>query len=89
MQRRQANVTSAHGIHARPAAKIALTASRFRSSVRLVYNGRAADARSFLAVALLCVSVGGTILIETSGPDELEAANSLVRLIEGDFGQRA
>ena len=82
MQTRQVNVANDLGVHARLAAQIVRLASRFRCSVSLAFNGRTANARNILAVMLLAASVGSTISIEASGPDEAEALEALSSLIE-------
>jgi phosphocarrier protein HPr len=82
MQTRQVNVANSLGVHARLAAHIVQLASTFRCSVSLAFNGRTANARNILAVMLLAASVGSTILIEASGPDEAEALEALSSLIE-------
>jgi len=87
MQTRQVNVGNTHGLHARLAAQIVRVASRFTCSVSLAFKGRTANARNILAVMLLAASVGGTILIEASGPDEAEALDALSSLI-GDRSER-
>jgi phosphocarrier protein len=81
MQTRQVNLGNALGLHARLAAQIVHVASRFTCSVSLAFKGRTANARSVLAVMMLAASVGGTILIEASGPDEAEAVEALSSLI--------
>jgi phosphocarrier protein len=81
MQTRQVNVANTLGIHARLSAQIALLASRFKCSVSLAFNGRTANARNILAVMLLAASVGSTIMIEATGPDETEAIEALTVLI--------
>ena len=81
MQTRQVNVASTLGIHARLAAQIVHLASRFSCSVSLAFKGRKANARNVLAVMLLAASVGSSILIEASGPDEAEALEALSSLI--------
>jgi phosphocarrier protein len=81
MQTRRVRVANSLGVHARLAAQIVHLASRFRCSVSLAFNGRTANARNVLAVMLLAASVGGTILIEASGPDEAEAVDALSSLI--------
>jgi phosphocarrier protein HPr len=86
MQVRQVNVGNTLGLHARLAAQIVHVASRFTCSVSLAFKGRTANARNILAVMLLAANVGGTILIEASGPDEAAAVEALSSLI-GD--QRA
>jgi phosphocarrier protein HPr len=83
MQTRQVNVGNALGVHARLAAQIVHVASRFTCSVSLAFKGRTANARNILAVMLLAASVGGSILIEASGPDEAEAIDALSSLIGG------
>jgi len=81
MQQRHVYVTIPLGIHARVSAKIVLLASKFKSSVSLAFNGRTANASSIVEVMLLAAKVGSTIIIETSGPDEREAIEALIRLI--------
>ena len=85
MQTRQVSVANSLGLHARLAAQIVQRASGFRSSVSLVFKGRTANARSFLAVVLLAASVGSTIWIEASGPDEAEALDALSGLISDRY----
>ena len=87
MQTRQVKVGNTLGLHARLAAQIVQVASRFTCSVSLAFKGRTANARHILAVMLLAASVGGTILIEASGPDEAEALDALSSLI-GDPAER-
>ena len=87
MQTRLVKITNRFGLHARACAKVVQVASRFHCSVSLVWNGRRASARSMLAVMLLAASVGATIRVETSGPDETEAMTAMVQLIAGQFGE--
>jgi phosphocarrier protein len=81
MQTRQVNIANSLGLHARLAAQIVVLASRFRSNVSLAFKGRTANARNVIAVMLLAASVGSTIRIEASGPDEAEALEALSSLI--------
>jgi len=81
MQTRQVNVANDLGLHARLAAQVVHVSSRFRSRVSLAFKGRKASAQNVLAVMLLAASVGSTILIEATGPDELEAIDALTSLI--------
>ena len=83
MQKRQVHVANRLGLHARLAAQVVYLASTFRSNVSLAFKGRKADARNVLAVMLLAASVGSTISIEVSGPDEAEALDALTNLIGG------
>jgi phosphocarrier protein len=87
MQIRLIELTNRLGLHARACAKIVRVASQFRCNISLVWNGRCASARSIMAVMLLAASVGATIRVETSGPDEAEAMTAMVELIAGQFGE--
>ena len=81
MQKREIVVRIAYGLHARAAARLTILASRFKSTVTLVANGRRADARSVIAVMILAAGVGARVYIETSGPDEIAAMSAVTRLI--------
>jgi phosphocarrier protein HPr len=81
MQVRKVHVANDLGLHARLAAQIVHLASRFSSSISLAAKGRTANARHVMAVMLLAASVGSTISIEASGPDETEAVEALSSLI--------
>jgi len=87
MQTRFVKLTNRFGLHARACAKVVQVASRFRSSVSLIWNGRRASARSIVAVMLLAAGMGATIRLEISGPDESEAMTAMVQLIAGQFGE--
>lgn len=71
------------GLHARPAAAVARTASSFVS--RITVNG--ADARSVLALVALG-AVGGTeVVLDAAGPDARRAVTALVAELEEGFGE--
>ena len=88
MQTRDIGITNRLGLHARAAAQIVRLALQFRCTVSLVVNGRRASARSMLAVMMLAASVGSTVRLETSGPDEAAAMTAMVRLIGEGFGEK-
>lgn len=71
-----------HGIHARPAARIAACARQFQSTVELKVADRSASARSPIAMMALDVRKGATIEIAAEGPDSQAAADALKALIE-------
>jgi phosphocarrier protein len=87
MQKREVRIVNRLGLHARAAAKIVYVASKYRCSVVLDFGNRHANARNILAVMLLAASMGSTITIETSGPDESEAMSAVTRLVAERFGE--
>jgi phosphocarrier protein len=85
---RELKIVNQLGLHARPSAKIAQLASRFRSNVALVFNGQRANARSIIAVMLLAANMGATIYVEANGPDEEDAVSAIAELVNDRFGER-
>jgi phosphocarrier protein HPr len=87
MQKREVRIVNRLGLHARAAAKIVYVASRYRCTIALAFGSRQANARNILAVMLLAASMGSTITIETSGPDESEAMSAVTQLVSDRFGE--
>ena len=75
------------GLHARASAKLSQTANQFKSDVHLGRNGNRVNAKSIMGVMMLAAAKGTSILIETSGPDETEALQAVVSLIQDKFGE--
>jgi phosphocarrier protein HPr len=63
------------------------TASRFRSQVALVCEGRRRDGKSILGVLLLAAGQGSRLTLEVDGPDEEKAMAALERLVAEGFGE--
>ena len=87
MQKRDIEITNKLGLHARASAKITQTATRFQCEVNLLRNDRRVNAKSIMSVMMLAAGKGITIQIETDGPDEADAMQALVALIEDKFGE--
>lgn len=78
-----------HGIHARPAARIAETARKFVAEVALAAVNRRASAKSPVGVMSLAIRHGDTIQVVASGLDAEAAVAAIVELIEGGMGEGA
>ena len=89
MQTRDIEITNSLGLHARASAQIVRLASQFRCSVAVIFQGRRASARSIVAVMMLAATMGSTIRLETSGPDEAAAMSAMVELVANRFGEQA
>ncbi len=79
------SVTNAHGLHARPAARLVSLVRSFDAAVRLtnVRTGRGpVDAASLSRVATLNAREGDTLRVDTSGPDA-DRAMTAVRDLAG------
>jgi phosphotransferase system HPr (HPr) family protein len=64
-------------LHARPAGVFVRTAMRFSSRIVVSYAGRAADAKSILAVLALGATGGATLQVRAHGDDAAEALAAL------------
>ncbi len=73
------------GLHARAAVKFMNLANRFASSVRIEKDGNEIDGKSILGILTLAAVQGSEITLKISGPDETQAFNALVALIEKKF----
>jgi phosphocarrier protein len=87
--RREIAIRNRLGLHARAAARFVHTASRFRSRVTASRDGRAMDGKSILGILLLAASQGAAIEVTVEGPDEDQAMEALVSLVEDGFGEEA
>lgn len=70
------------GLHARPATFFIQKANEFKASIWLEKDDRRVNAKSLLGVLSLGANGGTTIKVIADGPDEVEAVNALVSLVE-------
>jgi len=75
------------GLHARAASKLVNTAAEFQSNVSVFRDERRVNAKSIMGVLMLAAPAGTELRIECDGPDESEALEALVALIEDRFGE--
>jgi phosphocarrier protein FPr len=77
------------GLHARPAARVVETVSRFDATVTVTdeTTGRGpADARSLFALSTLGANEGHAIVVQATGPDAEPALAALRELADDNFG---
>lgn len=75
------------GLHARAAAKLVATASRFKSTVQLGTTDRMVDAKSILSLMLLAAPIGSVLNLVLDGADEQAALEAIRLLIDQRFGE--
>lgn len=75
------------GLHARAAAKLVQTASRFGSDIKLKRDTREVNAKSIMGVMMLAAAKGTELELELDGPDESDAWEALAELINDKFGE--
>ena len=75
------------GLHARPATFFIQKANSYRCSIWIESNGRRANAKSLLGVLSLGIMGNTQIRIIAGGPDEEQAVDELVKLVESGFAE--
>ena len=85
MVSKELSVINDSGIHARPAALIVETATKFRCSVIFIKDGMRANAKSIMNIMLLAAEPGAVIRVEADGADEGEALAAIENLFMTKF----
>ncbi|HEY4275877.1 MAG TPA: phosphoenolpyruvate--protein phosphotransferase [Rhizomicrobium sp.] len=85
--RREFIVPMAHGLHARPAARLAGLAKDFIAEIAIVAGDKRANARSPVALMGLGLGKGAAAIVLARGADAEKAAAALVALIESGMGE--
>lgn len=79
------------GLHARPAAELVAAAKKFKSSIKIRTisdeNKVPVNAKSIIMLLSLGAGQGSQVEILAEGEDEKEAVDSLIKLIDGGFGE--
>lgn len=87
MIKKKVEIPNEAGLHARPAASLVKLASNFSSEFYIHMYGYKVNGKSILGVMTLAAEKGAELELEISGPDEEEAAEAIVDLIENGFGE--
>lgn len=89
MLTKQTTIRNESGFHIRPAQLFTEKAGSFQSVIQLKPESAdaAIDGKSILGLMTLGLSQGDVITISAEGPDEEEAVNALVELVESGFGE--
>jgi len=71
-----------NGLHARPAAILAQTASRFLGEISIRIRDHKANGKSILGLLTLGAGCGELLTIETTGPDASDAIAAIIAVFE-------
>lgn len=77
------------GLHTRAAAKLVAVAGKFESKIEIQKYDQVANCKSIMAIIVLGVTKGTILDLMITGPDELEARDAIVELINNRFGEAA
>jgi phosphocarrier protein len=84
---KMATVSDPVGFHLRAAGRIVKQTKQFSSEVTIRYNGRSANAKSIMGLASLAAEYGSQVEVEVDGPDEDDALQSVIQLIEVELAE--
>jgi phosphocarrier protein FPr/phosphocarrier protein len=76
------------GLHARPAAVVAVEAKKYKSDIRLLRGGDSANAKSVVSLMGLATKFGDKVRVQAAGPDAGEAAAAIARLLAAGSGEK-
>ncbi len=75
------------GLHARPSTFFIQKANEYKSSIWVEKDERKVNAKSLLGVLSLGIIGGTSVRIFADGPDEIDAVEGLVELIDSGFAE--
>jgi len=75
------------GLHARAAAALVQTASRFDAEVTVAKDGQVVNGRSIMGVMMLAAEQGSHIEVVASGREAAEALAAIRDLVEAGFNE--
>lgn len=70
------------GIHARPASKLTSEASKYKSEIKIILDGKTANAKSLINLMALGAKKNSKITIEVKGVDEDKAIEAIKKTLE-------
>ncbi len=86
MQQREVEIVNKLGLNASASTKLTQLATKYQCEVSLARGGRQVNAKSLMGVMMLAAGKGSRVVLQTDGPDETEALDALVALIESELG---
>jgi phosphocarrier protein HPr len=87
MPRVEVEIVNELGLNASACAKLTQVAAKYQCEVSIARQGRRVNAKSFMGVMMLTAGKGSRVVLETDGPDEIEALNAIVALFASSFGE--
>ena len=87
MARAETEIVNKLGLHARASAKLTQLAGKFDCDIWMEKGSRRINAKSIMGVMMLAAGKGSKVVIETTGDDEDEALEGILKLIADKFGE--
>jgi phosphocarrier protein len=75
------------GLHARAAALLVQTASRYDAEITIAKDGEVVNGRSIMGVMMLAAEQGSRIDVAARGPQAREALDAITALVDARFNE--
>jgi len=83
----EVTILNRNGLHARPAAMLVKTSSRFRAEIWVEKDGERVNGKSIMGLMMLAAGKGSKLQVIAEGPDADRAIEEIQHLIESKFGE--
>jgi phosphocarrier protein HPr len=87
MIERTVKIINPAGLHTRPAATIVKLAAKYKSEFYIAKDGFSINGKSIIGVMTLAAEKGSELQLSFDGPDEEEAAETLVDYFKRGFDE--
>ena len=87
MIKKTTKVKNRLGLHARPAAMLVTAASKFESQFFISKDSIRVNGKSIMGVMMLAAEKDTELVLEVDGPDEAEAIEEILKVIDSGFGE--
>ena len=87
MAEREVQILNRNGLHARPAAEIVKTASKFQADIVIVREDLEVNGKSIMGVMMLAAECGSTLVLRAEGADAEQALDAIAGVIAAKFGE--
>lgn len=90
MVSKKTTIVNATGLHARPASVFVTEAKKYQSSVQIKDCDKGSapvNAKSIMMILAAGMASGTTVEVICDGPDEQQALDALIALIDSGFGE--
>lgn len=81
MIQQEVQINNKTGLHARPASEFVKEANKYKSNVKVQYNGKELNGKSIISILSGGISKGARIMLIIDGEDEKIAAKALMNLL--------
>lgn len=85
MTEKMVTIKNRAGIHARPAALLVQTASKFKSRIFIEKDNDKINGKSIMGIITLGAGYNTVLKISADGEDEVDAVDSLCKLFDSKF----